>query len=277
MGLRINTNIAAMASRRALSKTSETQAKSYQRLASGQRITSAADDAAGLSISEKMRSHIRSMEQAQRNASDGISLTQVAEGSLSEISNILVRLRELSIQSASDTVGDVERGFVDQEVQSLIQEVDRIANVTTFNGTPLLNGEAQKGELEIQVGIFNNPADRITFDANENDVKASTLGIEGISTAEISTARDAIDQIDSALGVVNQRRANLGAMQNKLHSTVNNLSIAKENLSLARSRIADADIAEESSALIRDNILQTAGITVLSQANTAPMQALKLL
>jgi flagellin len=277
MGLRISTNMAAMAAQRSLSHTSEDQAKIYQRLSSGNRIASAGDDAAGLSISENLRGQIRSMTQAERNANDGISFVQVAEGGLSEIGNIMIRLRELAIQAGSDTVGDKERGFINTEAQSLLAEVDRIANVTTFNGTPLLNGQAQKSDLEIQVGIRNDESDRITFSAGNYDVRADALGISGLNYENIDDARAAIDSVDEAMGKVSEARATLGAMQNKLHATTNNLAIAKENLSQARSRIADADIAQETSELVRGNILQSAGVSVLAQANTAPMQALKLL
>jgi flagellin len=253
------------------------QAKIYSRLSSGQRITSAGDDAAGLSISESLRAQIRSMGQAERNANDGVSLSQVAEGGLTEIGNIMVRLRELAIQAASDSVGDKERGFINTEVQSLVQEVDRISNVTNFNGTPLLNGKAPKSELEIQVGTRNDAADRLTFNTSENDVRAGTLGIDSLDYSSISGARNALDKIDEATSKVFESRARLGAMQNKLQATINNLGIAKENLSNARSRIADADVAQETSALVRGNILQQAGIAVLAQANQAPMQALRLL
>jgi len=277
MGLRIATNMAAISANRSLSKTSEGQAKTYTRLASGQRITEAGDDAAGLSISENLRAQIRSMGQAERNANDGISFAQVAEGGLTEIGNIMIRLRELSIQAASDTIGDKERGYINEESKSLLQEVDRIANVTTFNGANLLNGQSEKAELEFQVGIRNDQADRISFNAAENDVRASTLGVDGIQMDSIDGAREAIDVIDNATSMVFGTRARLGAMQNKLHSTVNNLGVAKENLSNARSRIADTDVAAETSEMVRGNILQSAGIAVLSQANSAPMQALKLL
>lgn len=277
MGLRINTNIASMAATRALSHTSEAQGKSYERLASGQRITQAGDDAAGLSISENLRAQIRSMGQAERNANDGISFAQVAEGGLTEIGNIMIRLRELAVQAGSDTVGDKERGYINEEVQSLVGEVNRIANVTNFNGTPLLNGKATKGELEFQVGIRNDESDRIKFNTNEYDVTTGTLGVEGIDYSSIDGAREAIDKVDQGMEKVFAARARLGAAQNKLHSTVNNLAIEKENLSNARSRIADTDIAQETSELVRSNILQTAGVSVLSQANSAPMQALKLL
>lgn len=277
MGLRINTNIASMATQRALMHTSESQSKEFERLATGNRINKAGDDAAGLSISENLKSQVRSMKQAERNANDGISFVQVAEGGLNEIANIMIRIRELSVQAASDTVGDKERGFINEEFKSLVQEVDRISNVTTFNGTPLLNGEASKSELEFQVGIRNDEADKILFNVAENNVTASELGVDGVSSLTIDDARSAMDSADVALGKVNGARARLGAMQNKLQSTVNNLAIAKENLSNARSRIADTDIAESTSELIRHNILQQAGVSILAQANSAPMSALKLI
>lgn len=277
MGLNITTNVASMSTNRALSRSTDDLNKSYQRLATGQRITQSSDDAAGLSISENLRAQIRSMNQAERNANDGISFAQVAEGGLTEISNIMIRLRELGIQAASDTIGDRERGFINQEVTSLVQEVDRIANVTTFNGTPLLNAQAPKGQLEFQVGIRNNDADRIVFDSNSNDVRADALGIAGLNFESTDSAREGLDKIDEAISKIFSSRASLGAAQNKLQSTVRNLGVAKENLAIARSRIADTDIAQETSELVRGNILQSAGISVLAQANSAPTQALKLL
>jgi flagellin len=277
MGLRISTNLASMGAQRVLSRTTEEVNKSFQRLASGNRIVSAGDDAAGLSISENLHAQIRSLKQAERNAQDGISLVQVAEGGMSEIGNILVRLRELSIQAASDTIGDRERGFIDKEYQSLKAEVDRIANVTNFNGTPLLNGEAQKSNLEFQVGARNSEADRINFDVGEYAVTSSALGISGVRAESIDSARDSIESLDEAIARVTGARAGLGAMQNKLQSTTNTIAISKENLSQARSRIADTDIAEEMTNLTQKNILQSAGVSVLAQANSAPQQALKLL
>jgi flagellin len=277
MGLRIGTNIASMSAQRNLSKTSVEMQRTFNRLASGNRITSAGDDAAGLSISENLTAQIRSLKQAERNANDGISFVQVAEGGLSEVGNILVRLRELSIQAASDTIGDRERGFIDKEYQSLKNEVDRIAGTTNFNGTPLLNGQAPKGDLEIQVGARNNADDRIKFSVNDADVRTDKLGISGISTKSIDDARDSLDKLDEAIGRVTGARAGLGAMQNKLQSATNTISIAKENLSNARSRIADTDIAEEATAMAQKQILQQAGVSVLAQANAAPQAALKLL
>lgn len=276
MGLRVATNMAAVSANRVLSKTNDSQNKSFQRLSSGARITQAGDDAAGLSISENLRAQIRSTAEAEKNANNGISLVQVAEGGLSEVGNILVRLRELSIQAASDTIGDKERGFINQEVQSLTAEVDRIANVTTFNGTQLLNGQG-KPTLELQVGIRSDVTDRISFNVSDNDVRADSLGVGSLKTESIDDARSSIDVVDSALNKVSETRARMGAMQNKLQSTTNNLAITKENLIGARSRIADTDIAEETSHLVRENILQQAGIAVLAQANQNPMTALKLL
>ncbi len=279
MGLRISTNIAAMSANRALSHTSEDQAKSYMRLSSGNRITSAGDDAAGLSISENLRAQIRSMGQAERNANDGISFVQVAEGGLTEIGNMMIRMRELAVQASSDTVGEKERGFINQEVQSLSAEVNRIANVTNYNGTSLLNGESAKSELQFQVGIRkeNDDADRIVFQPNDYNVKTSELGIDGISYETIDEAREAMDKVDGGIAKVFEARARLGATQNKLHATVNNLGVARENLANARSRIADTDIAAETSDLVRGQVLQAAGVAVLAQANSSPMQALKLL
>lgn len=271
--------MAAMAANRALTHTTRDQAKSYERLSSGNRITNAGDDAAGLAISENLRAQIRSMGQAERNANDGISFVQVAEGGLTEVGNILVRLRELAIQGASDTIGDRERGFINKEVQSLIGEVDRIANVTNFNGTPLLNGESEKSDLSFQVGIRkeSNGSDRIVFNPNETNVKAGNLGIDGLDFSSRDGARDSLNTVDNAMFKVFEARAGLGATQNKLNSTVNNIIIAKENLSNARSRIADTDVAVESSEMVRNTILQNAGVSVLAQANAAPMLALKLL
>ena len=277
MGLRISTNMAAIAANRTLSKTSEEQAKSFQRLASGNRITQAGDDAAGLSISENLRAQIRSIGQATRNANDGISFVQVAEGGLNEIGNMLIRMRELSVQAASDTIGDKERGYINQEVRSLTEEVDRISNTTEFNGTKLLNGEGN--ELNFQVGIHKEASggDRLAFKPGEFNARSSNIGIDGLSIATTDDARDAMDRVDGALGKVFEARAKLGATQNILQGTVNNLEITHENLSAARSRIADTDVAMETSELVRKNILQQAGISVLAQANQAPMAALKLL
>ena len=276
MGLRINTNITALNAQRQLAHTRHSLDRSLERLASGSRINHAGDDAAGLAISENLRAHVRGLRQAKRNAQDGISLIQVSEGGLNEVSNILVRLRELSIQAASDTIGDVERQFADREFQSLKQEIDRISNVTNFNGTPLLNGRA--GIFEIQVGIHNNPIlDRIVYNGERSDATLDALQLGGESIATKQGSQLSLSVIDDALIRVNSIRADLGAMQNRLQSTINNLSIYDENLSAANSRIRDTDLAEESSELTKNNLLMQAGLSVLSQANNTAASAIKLL
>ncbi|MBY0470372.1 flagellin FliC [bacterium] len=276
MSLRINTNVQALAAQRHLSINHEAQNRSLEKLSSGSRINKAGDDAAGLAISEKLKADIRSMKQASRNANDGVSLIQVAEGAMNEQSNILIRLRELSIQGASDTIGDVERGFIDKEVQSLKEEFDRIAQVTEFNGTKLLNG--QGGDLEIQVGINNNPfEDRFQYNAAAQNTTTGAMGIEGVSTATKQSAQNNLMQLDAAISKVNDNRSTLGALQNRLGSTINNLAIYTENLSAANSRIRDTDVAEETSELTKNNILTNSTVTVLGQANANPQVALKLL
>jgi flagellin len=276
MGLRINTNVTALNAQRQMSQTRAALDKSLERLASGSRINHAGDDAAGLAISENIRAQVRGVRQAKRNASDGISLIQVSEGGLNEVSNILVRLRELSIQAASDTIGDTERQFTDREFQSLKQEVDRIANVTSFNGTPLLNGRA--GLMEIQVGIKNNPIlDRIVYNGERSDTSLDSLKLGGESVATKQGAQLSLSVIDEALVKTNSIRADLGALQNRLQSTINNLSVYDENLSAANSRIRDTDVAEESSELTKQNILMQAGLAVLSSANNTNQSAIKLL
>jgi len=276
MGLRIATNTTALNAQRQMNITRSALDKSLERLASGSRINHAGDDAAGLAISENLKAQIRGMRQAKRNALDGVSLIQVSEGGMNEISNILVRLRELGIQAASDTIGDVERGFTDREYQSLKQEVDRIANVTNFNGIPLLNGKA--GIFEVQVGTHNNPIlDRIVYNGERSDVTLDALKLGGESVASKQGAQLSLSVIDDALIRVNSVRADMGALQNRLQSTINNLAISDENLSAANSRIRDTDFAEEVSEQTKNNILMQSGISVLGQANTTQQGALKLL
>ncbi|MCM2321719.1 MAG: flagellin FliC [Oligoflexia bacterium] len=276
MGLRIATNTTALNAQRQMTQTRQNLDKTLERLASGSRINHAGDDAAGLAISENLRASVRGIRQAKRNAMDGVSLIQVSEGGLNEISNILIRLRELAIQAASDTIGDTERQFADREFQSLKQEVDRIANVTQFNGIPLLNGKA--GVFEIQVGIQNNPIlDRVVYNGERSDATLDALKLGGESVATKQGSQLSLSVIDDGLIRVNSIRADLGAMQNRLQSTVNNLSISDENLSSANSRIRDTDMAEEVSEMTKNNILMQAGISVLSQANNTNSAALKLL
>jgi len=276
MGLRIATNVQALAAQRNLGINNDAQKMSLEKLASGSRINRAADDAAGLAISEKMRAGIRSVRQDIRNANDGISMIQTAEGGMNEIGNILVRFRELSIQAASDTISDVERGFIDKEVGQLHQEVNRIAAATEFNGKKLLNGEGEA--MEIQVGQNNNPEqDRFTFDVGKTNVTAERLGISGLSVASKAQAQENLGKIDLAIQELSGNRAEMGALQNRLQSSINSLQIYDENLSAAKSRIKDVDMASETSELTKNNILTQANTAVLSQANQNNMLALKLL
>ncbi len=275
MGLRINTNTAALNAQRTLSNTTRAQQSSLERLSSGNRINKAGDDAAGLAISENLKAQIRGLRQAKRNASDGVSLVQVTEGGLNEISNILIRLRELAVQAASDTIGDTERSFTDREFQSLKSEIQRISENTKFNGTPLLSGANQ--QIDIQVGVQNTANDRLTYDTAFANVQLEALGLTEDMVSSKLGAQTSLGKIDASMKHVSEVRSSLGAMQNRLQSTINNLSIYDENLSAANSRIRDVDIAEESSELTKQNILQQAGVSVLSQANTSQQLALKLI
>ena len=276
MGLRVNTNVQSLAAQRHLGVNSNSQQKALEQLSSGSRINRAADDAAGLAISEKLRGEIRSMKQATRNANDGVSLVQVAEGAMNEIGNIIVRMRELSIQAASDTIGDTERQYVDREIQQLKSEVDRIANSTEFNGQKLLNNSLPS--LEIQVGTHNSPEnDRLVFDTKDKESTTGALGLSGISAGEKSGAQSSLEKLDAAVDKLSSNRASLGAIQNRLSSTINNLMIYQENLGAANSRIRDTDMAEQTSELTRANILTNTAVSVLGQANQTPQLALKLL
>lgn len=276
MPLRISTNVASINAQKSLTGTQKGLNQSLARLSSGYRINQASDDAAGLAISENLRGQIRGMRQASRNSEDGISLVQVAEGGLNETSSILIRLRELAVQAASDTIGDVERKFLDVEYQQLKSEMQRIAEVTQFNGRDLLNGTG--GIMDIQVGVHNDPfKDRISFNASAANSTLDALGLIAESLATKEMAQRSIAVADSAMVSVNAMRANFGAMQNRLTSTISNLSIAHENFSAAQSRIRDVDVAEETSELTRNQILLQAGVSVLGQANSAQQVALKLL
>ena len=275
MGLRINTNVQSLTAQSNLSRVKRRQDSAVEKLSTGQRINHAADDAAGLAISEKMKSDIRGNRQAMRNAGDGISLIQTAEGGLSEVSNILIRLRELSVQSASDTLGSDERKFIDFEYQQLTDEVGRISGATSFNGKNLLNGEGE--DFDFQIGIHNDPNfDRLTYQPSQTNATTTALGIEGLNVAQKEDARNNLEKIDGALQMVNGNRASLGAMQNRLASTVNNIETSVENLSASNSRIRDTDVAEQSAEAATVNILQSASSSVLAQANQNPSIALKL-
>ncbi len=276
MGLRIATNVASLNAQGRLTNNGLNLQRSFERLSSGQRINRAADDAAGLAISENLRGLIRGMRQADRNTNDGISLVQVAEGALNEVSNMLIRLRELGTQAASDTIGDTERKFIDVEYQQLKSEIQRISDSTAFNGYDLLNGTG--GVIDIQVGVHNNPfQDRISFNSSAANATLEALGMGTESVATKEMAQMTLDNVDNALTSVNAIRANFGALQNRLVSTSQNLKVSDENLSAANSRIRDADIAAESADLAKNSVLQQAAVAVLSQANSSQQLALKLL
>jgi len=276
MGLRVNSNIASINAQRNLQNSTNNLQKSLQRLSSGLRITSGADDAAGLAISEGFRADIRSIGQAQRNASDGISLLQIGEGALNEVSGLLVRQRELAIQAANGTLGSSERTTINNEYQSLITEIDRIAAVTQFNGTNIL---ASGAAIDFQIGIDNTANDRITIASV--DARSSAIGIgssaAGGAVNTVTNARIALANLDSAISAVASLRATFGTAQNRLESAIRSLAVAQENTTAAESRIRDVDFASETAELTRNQVLQQAGISVLAQANVSTQSALSLL
>jgi flagellin len=276
MGFRINTNVSSLQAQRSIGKTTQEQETSFQKLSSGQRINKASDDAAGLAISEKLKAEIRSARQADRNANDGISMVQVAEGGLNESQAILTRLRELAIQSASDTVGDKEREFTNMEYQNLISELDRISKSTEFNGKKLLDGSA--GTLDFQIGTKSSPdTNVISYDAGSVNASTSELGVEGLNVVSKEDAQSSLDTLDQAIEKLSGQRAFLGGLQNRLTSTSNNLQVGIEGMSAANSRIRDVDYAEETAKQAKNQILSAAGTSVLAQANMSSQAALKLI
>lgn len=276
MGLRIATNVPALNAQKNLFSTNIQQGTSMARLASGLRINNASDDAAGLAISESMKAQIRGFRQANRNANDGISLVQIAEGGLNEVSNMLTRLRELAIQAASDTISDRERVYTDAEYQQLKEEIERISQTTLYNGVPLINGVG--GIFDIQVGVQNDQFnDRISFDSTATNSTLEGLGLTELTVIDKLSAQESLAFVDDALQNVSGMRAGIGAFQSRLQSASSNLMISEENLSAANSRIRDTDVAAESSALAKSNILMQAATAVLGQANTQQQLALKLL
>jgi flagellin len=276
MGLRIATNIASQSVQKNLKEVSNAGNAELEKLSSGKRITKASDDAAGLAISTNLEAQTKGLRQATRNANDGISLVQTAEGGLSETSNILVRLRELTIQAASDTVGESERGFLDKEYQQLSKEVDRISDSTTFNGSQLLNGKG-KGTMDFQVGAFAGEQNKIQFESDKSNSSASAIGISGTSINEKDSALDAISNVDAAIEKVSGQRADLGSIQSRLSSTVKNLETQTINQDSARSVIQDVDVAEASASLASNNVVKNAAVSTLAQANQIPNSALRLI
>jgi len=275
MGLVINTNVASINAQRNMMRTQNNLNTSLSRLSSGMRITAAKDDAAGLAISEKLRAQVRGLAQAERNANDGISLVQTAEGALNEVSGALIRMRELAVQASTGTLGDEERGYLNNEFQALMTEIDRIANVTEFNGQYLLNG-ASSGGVAFQVGLNNVAAnDRISVSIGATS--ATNLGINADNISTDTGAQSALSSLDDAIKTVSGTRGNLGAAQNRLQTTVNNLSTQRENISAANSRIRDVDVADETVSMTRSQILMQAGVAVLAQSNQLPSMALSLI
>jgi flagellin len=274
MAMSIQTNVASISAQKNLLKAETGLNSSMAKLSSGFRITSASDDAAGLSISANLGSQIRSYNQATRNASDGLSLVQTAEGAMNEIGSILTRLRELSVQSASDGVGNTERLYIQDETNALTTEINRIANASEYNGTALLNSASTS--LTFQVGIRNVAANDQISIATVN-VNASSLAVNSLSLSSKTTAQAALATLDSAMQTLSQRRSTFGAVGNRLNSVVSTIATASENLSAAQSRVRDVNVAEETSKLARTQVLMQAATSILAQANTQPQLALRLL
>lgn len=276
MSLRVNTNMASINAMKSLYTNNKALEGAFEKLSSGSRINKSADDAAGLAISENLRAQIRSASQAMRNANDGVSIVQTAEGSLNELSNITVRMRELAIQASSDTVSDTERQFINTEVQQMKQEMNRISESTKWGKMKLLDGSTPT--LDFQVGINNDAtSDRISFDSSSNMATLDALGLAGVDFSTKEGAQGSLEQLDFAQSDVNRIRSNLGALQNRLVSTISNLGVQHENLSAANSRIRDADIGEASAELARNQILMQANTATLANANQKNGLALKLL
>lgn len=275
MGLRINTNIASQEVQRNMRVSNATQEAEFSKLSSGKRITKSADDAAGLAIAKKLDAETKGLRMASRNANDAISLVQVAEGGLNETSSILTRLRELSIQAGSDTVGEAERGYLSLEYEQLVQEADRISKTTQFNGRPLLKGEGEV--LKFQVGAYGGEENVIELDAGSTDASSENLGISGTNVRDKQDAIDNLERIDQAINKVSAFRANFGSVQSRLTSTINNLDTAVVNQEAARSRIEDVDVADSTAKLASAQIKNAAGTATLVQANQLGNSALRLI
>ncbi len=281
MGLRIKTNVESLSAQRFLSNNNNDMTSSMEKLSSGLRINKSADDAAGIAISENLRSKSRGLVQAKRNANDGISLIQVAEGALGESTNILIRMRELVVQSASDTVGNTERQYLNKEFQELVSEIDRISETTEFNGRKLLGPQEEENAVVLQIGYNGTPNDILNLrlgDAPEG-INTEVLGLKEARISDIS--RDEIAEnlgvIDAGLNLIANSRATLGATQGRLNTAISNISTSNENMLSANSRIRDVDFAEETAKMTQSRILSQASVSLLSQANQRPEMALALL
>jgi len=275
MALTVNSNTASLNAINNLNQTQRALSGSYGRISSGLRITRAADDAAGLGVAESLGAQAASGRVAMRNTNDGISVIQTAEGAMDSVGDILARMRELAVQSSSETLADDDRAYIQDEFEQLSEEIDRIANATQFNGTALCDGTTT--QLDVQVGIMNSADDRITITLN--DLSAATLGVDtsAMDLSSAATAQTAIDDLDTAIGSVSSFRSDLGAVQNRLDSALSNMETYTENLESAESQIRDADFAYETAELAKNQILQQAGVSVLAQAKTMNQGALSLL
>lgn len=276
MGFRINTNMSSLQAQTPLKKVARETEESFAKLSSGERITKAADDAAGLAISEKLKAEIRSSRQANRNANDGISLVQTAEGGLNETSSLLTRMRELSMQAASDTLSDSDREKSSFEYNNIKQELERIAQSTEFNGRKLLNGKGPK--LDFQVGVGSHSSDDIiSFNSGSVNAGIESLGVANVSINSKFNAQESLSTIDSAINKVSAQRSTIGSIQNRLNTSSNNLQIYTENMSSANSRIRDVDYAVETSNQAKNSILTNANTAVMAQANMSGQGVLKLI
>jgi flagellin len=272
MGIRINTNVSSINTRRHLQNSTDAFGKSMEKLSSGLRINRAGDDAAGLAISEGLKADIRALDQAARNGSDGISLIQTAEGSMDEVSSILLRMKELAEQSLNGTLSDSDRGYLDAEYTALTSEITRIADGTEFNGVKLLDSTLN---VDIQVGISTTPSDSVNVSLT-SDMDAAGIGVTS-GVGNVTDASAAMDEIDAAVATVVEARGNFGALQNRLETSIRNINMTSENLSAANSRIRDVDVAQESSNMTSFQILQQAGVSMLAQANMTTGLAMSLL
>ena len=281
MGLRIKTNVESLVAQRGLSNSNNELSNSFEKLSTGLRINRSADDAAGLAISENLRAKVRGLNQAKRNANDGVSLVQVAESGLSEMGNILIRMRELTLQAGSDTVGEREKSYIQKEFDQLSQEIDRIADTTEFNGLQLLRPNDKPDGIKVQVGYNGTESDQLTlrFGDSAEGIGAEALGVKNTSlvSSDRETVADNLENIDRGLETIASSRAVLGSLQSRLNAAISNISQGTETMAAASSRIRDVDFAEETARLTQNRILSQAGLAVLAQANQRPEMALSLL
>ncbi|NBX16574.1 MAG: flagellin FliC [Proteobacteria bacterium] len=281
MGLRIKTNVESLVAQRGLSNSNNELSNSFEKLSTGLRINRSADDAAGLAISENLRAKVRGLNQAKRNANDGVSLVQVAESGLSEMGNILIRMRELTLQAGSDTVGEREKSYIQKEFDQLSQEIDRIADTTEFNGLQLLRPNDKPDGIKVQVGYNGTESDQLTlrFGDSAEGIGAEALGVKNTNlvSSDRETVADNLENIDRGLETIASSRAVLGSLQSRLNAAISNISQGTETMAAASSRIRDVDFAEETARLTQNRILSQAGLAVLAQANQRPEMALSLL